>query len=352
MSRYPLERTYDQTTVFRMSGAMVLAVRLILGWIYWGGGTRRFLYAPQKLDPHAPSWMANKLQGGMPGAVLGLGHVLSAILHHPALVYWLLVIVSAAELLSGLGLILGALTRLAAIVSIGLSVSLMLVFGWQGATCIDEWTMAASTFAMGCTVFAAGSGVWAIDSWAMRRNPGLAQAEWFRWLGSAPFTAREVDRWGKGLAIVAALFTLVFYNYYRGSIFTKFHGGPVSPGKHHISLSHATLRRDGRLKVFAYLNGGTPAVPSHVVKVFVEGPNGTVETWEGKALEKAARGHIKNVYPYNQFKAGLFGLEARMGAKAWISLRPMKAAPIGAGRYSVIFENINGKMFKTEAAVS
>ena len=136
MARHALEQTYDQPTVFRMSGAAVLAIRLVLGWIYWGGGTRRFIYAPQKLDPHAHSWMANKLQSGMPGAVLGLGHVLSAILHHPTLVYDLLVLVSAVELISGLGLILGILTRASVILSLALSVSLMLVFGWQGATCI------------------------------------------------------------------------------------------------------------------------------------------------------------------------------------------------------------------------
>ena len=352
MSRYAAESSYDQATVFRMSGAAVLAVRFILGWIYWGGGTRRFIYAPQKLDPHAHSWMANKLQGGMPGAVLGVNHVLSAILHHPALVYWLLVLVSAAELLSGLGLILGALTRLSAIVSIALSVSLMLVFGWQGATCIDEWTMASATFAMGCTIFAAGSGVWSLDAWLLRRNPSLATAGWFRWFGSAPFSAREIEGWGKGLAIVAALFTLVFYNYYRGSIFSKFHSGPVSAGKHHISLSQAQIGKDGRVKVLAYLNGGTPAVPSHVVKVVVQGPQGVVESWKGAALEKASKGHIDNIYRYNKFTPGLYGLKAKMGAKAWITLRPQHAATLAPGHYTVIFENINGKKFKTGASLT
>jgi thiosulfate dehydrogenase [quinone] large subunit len=40
------------------------------------------------------------------------------------------------------------------LVSIGLSIVLMLMFGWQGATCIDEWTMAASNLAMGATLIA------------------------------------------------------------------------------------------------------------------------------------------------------------------------------------------------------
>ncbi|MHB8252626.1 MAG: TQO small subunit DoxD [Acidiferrobacter sp.] len=296
--------------------------------------------------------MANKLQGGMPGAVLGIGHILSAILHHPALVYWLLVLVSAVELVSGLGLILGVLTRLNALLSMGLSVSLMLLFGWQGATCIDEWTMASATFAMACTVFAAGSGLWSIDGWLMKRNPRLADAGWFRWLGSAPFGARELDGWGKGLAIIAILFSLVFYNYYRGSIFSPFHSGPVSAGKHHIRLTHGSLSASGRLKVFAYLNGGTPAVPSHVVRVMVIGPQGTIETWSGKALEKAVKGHIHNVYIYNKFGPGLFGIKAKMGAKAWVTLRPAKPAQLSPGRYTIIFQNINGKKFKTDATVS
>ncbi len=352
MSRYAAKQTYDQTAVLRIMGAAVLAVRLVIGWIYWGGGTRRFIYAPQKLNPHAHSWMANKLQGGMPGAVLGVGHIVSAILHNPTLVYWLLVLVSAVELVSGLGLILGALTRLNATLSIGLSVSLMLLFGWQGATCIDEWTMASATFAMACTVFTTGAGLWSVDSWLMKRNPRLADTIWFRWLGSAPLTARELDGWGKSLGIVAILFSLVFYNYYRGSIFTPFHGGPVSPGKHHITLSQGTLSPDGRLKVFAYLDGGTPAVPSHVVRVTVNGPSGTMETWSGKTLEKAAKGHIHNVYIYNKFGPGLFGIKAKMGAKAWITLRPAQPVHLTAGQYTIIFQNINGKKFKTQATLS
>jgi thiosulfate dehydrogenase [quinone] large subunit len=60
-----------------------------------------------------------------------------------ALLYASLILFSAAELIAGLRLMAGFLTRAAALVSIDLSVVLMLMFGWQGATCIDEWTMAA-----------------------------------------------------------------------------------------------------------------------------------------------------------------------------------------------------------------
>src|ERR1700750_2362364 len=127
----------------RIAALGLLSIRFILGFIYWGGGSRRFIYGPAKLDPNAASWMANKFQSAMPGALLGTDHIIAFLLHHFYLLYASLILFSAAELMTGLFLMTGFLTRAAALVSIGLSVLLMLMFGWQGATCIDEWTMAA-----------------------------------------------------------------------------------------------------------------------------------------------------------------------------------------------------------------
>jgi len=45
-----------------------------------GGGSRRFIYAPAKLDPNAASWMANKFQSAMPGALLGTDHTFCCII--------------------------------------------------------------------------------------------------------------------------------------------------------------------------------------------------------------------------------------------------------------------------------
>ena len=154
----------------------MLSVRVIKGFIYWGGGSRRFIYAPSKLDPSQPSWMANKLQTAMPGALFGLDQVLAFLLHHFWLLYAAIILFSAVELIAGFALMAGLMTRLAALVSIGLSISLMLLFGWQGGTCIDEWTMAACNLAMGATLMLAGSAAYSLDSAWLRRNPALASA--------------------------------------------------------------------------------------------------------------------------------------------------------------------------------
>lgn len=59
------------TDVYLLAGLGLLAVRIIQGFIYWGG-SRRFIYAPDKLNPDAPHWMAYKFQTAMPG-VYGAG---------------------------------------------------------------------------------------------------------------------------------------------------------------------------------------------------------------------------------------------------------------------------------------
>jgi hypothetical protein len=67
---------------WRVAAIALLSVRLIQGFIYWGGGSRRFIYDPEKLDPDTATWMANKFQSAMPGALLGTDHLIAFLLHH------------------------------------------------------------------------------------------------------------------------------------------------------------------------------------------------------------------------------------------------------------------------------
>src|SRR5580692_12357188 len=172
---------------WRTAALAMLSIRVVQGFIYWGGGSRRFIYAPSKLDPSTPNWMANKFQTAMPGALFGTDHLISFMLTHFYLLYAGVILFSAAELIVGAMLMAGLLTRVAALFSIGFSVLLMAMFGWQGATCIDEWTMAACNLAMGTGLLLAGSGAYSLDNVLLRRNPALAESPWFRWMsGSLP----------------------------------------------------------------------------------------------------------------------------------------------------------------------
>src|ERR1700704_1118397 len=46
---------------WRIAAIALLSTRVIQGFIYWGGGSRRFIYAPSKLDPSAPGWMGEQV---------------------------------------------------------------------------------------------------------------------------------------------------------------------------------------------------------------------------------------------------------------------------------------------------
>src|ERR1700724_668924 len=170
---------------WRIAAIALLSIRVIQGFIYWGGGSRRFIYAPSKLDPSAPRWMASKFQTAMPGGLFGTVLLISVMLTHFFLLYAGVILFSTAELIVGAMLMTGLLTRVAALCSMGFSVLLMAMFGWQGATCIDEWTMASCNLAMGATLLLGGSGAGSVDNVLVRRNPALASKSWFRWMAGS-----------------------------------------------------------------------------------------------------------------------------------------------------------------------
>ncbi len=348
-----LTDTADSVTegqrMWRAAALALLSVRIIQGFIYWGGGSRRFIYAPSKLNPDAPSWMANKFQTAMPGALFGTDHLISFMLHHFWLLYAGVILFSAAELIVGAMLMAGALTRVAALVSMGFSVLLMAMFGWQGATCIDEWTMAACNLAMGATLLLGGSGgAYAIDNLLLRRNPALAENAWFRWMaGSLPLPLKDVAF--RNLALAVLGFVLVFdvgtYSYYRGSVVTPFHSGPVSPTKHHLSLSHARLLPDGSVRFHVYLDAGTPEAPVHVVAAdLLDANSQPVVHYDAAALSALPKTAFLNDYDYNKFAPGPFGIRASMGAAATVTLPPPATAATAEARL-VRLTDVDGRTF-------
>ena len=340
---------------WRMAAIALLSVRFIQGFIYWGGGSRRLIYGPEKLNPDAPSWMANKFQSAMPGALLGTDHLIAFLLDHFWLLYLAMILFSAAELIAGAALMAGLLTRLAALVSVGFSVVLMLMFGWQGGTCIDEWTMAGCNFAMGATLVLAGSGAYSLDNVLLDRNPRLADRAWFRWLaGSLPLPLTNTAFRNLGLAVLAAVlaFDVGTYSYYRGSVVTPYHGGPVSPTRDHFALTTGALLPDGGVKFQIYLDGGTAAAPAHIMKAELTGGEGELlETWNTEALTQLPADFIHNDFAYNQFRTGPYGIVAEMGAMATITLPPqLNVHPPAGGNTTLKLTDVNGRSFSLKLA--
>jgi uncharacterized membrane protein YphA (DoxX/SURF4 family) len=334
--------------MWRTAALGLLSVRIIQGFVYWGGGSRRFIYDPEKLNPDAPTWMANKFQTAMPGALFGTDHLISFMLHHFWLLYSGVILFSAAELVVGVMLMTGTLTRIVALLSMGFSVLLMAMFGWQGATCIDEWTMAACNLAMGATLLLGGSGACSIDNVLIHRSPGLAEKAWFRWIaGSLPLPLKDVAFRNTALAVLG--FVLFFdvgtYSYYRGSVVTPFHGGPVSPTKHHLRLSDARLLPDGSIRFHIYLDAGTPEAPVHVVAADLLGAyNQPLARYDAAALSALPKTAFANDYAYNKFAPGFFGIRAPMGAAAVVTLPPLASVANIQPRF-IRLTDVDGETF-------
>ena len=165
----PIERpAFSPASCFLLLALVLLGTRFVQGFIFWAGATRRLIYnfrevdgvdVAVKLDFESAGFVANKLTHALPGT-LWIQAPLEWTLQYPDLIIASVWIWTLAELAVGLALIFGLATRLAALVSIGLNISLMLIFGWMGSTSLDEWTMAVSGLAMSSAVFLAGGGTW------------------------------------------------------------------------------------------------------------------------------------------------------------------------------------------------
>jgi len=191
------------------------ASAIAMGFVFLMGGWRRFVNVPAKHDIDTPASLASKLVEAAPGSPIE--PIIHWVMSHPWVTEWSIYGMSTAEVVVGVGLILGLLTRVAAAGSALLNVAMMLIFGWMGYECLDEWTMAALGFAISISVMIYGTGVYSLDH-ALQRDD------------FAGLFTRNVCL---GLTVLSVVFTVGFYSYYFG-IFDF--GKRTSTGVYHISV--------------------------------------------------------------------------------------------------------------------
>lgn len=348
----PVPPAVRNTDTWMLLGLAMLGVRLVQGWVYWGGASRRLIYSVGKLDPSSSGYMAHKMNTAIPGAIFGSGDALSALLHHPTLLYLSIIVFTLVEVLVGLGLIFGFMTRFFGLISVGLAVSLMLMFGWLGSTCVDEWTMASNSFAMGLGIMIAGGGSWwSLDYWVAKKCPRLARRAWFPWLFSGPLPVVTVTRFAKLFGILAIVFAVGFYGYLRGAVFSPL-AARTNPKHHHLALTKPVLSSSGDLTLSAYVDAGPDTQGAYVIQASVVDERGqAVETWDGKTLSELPKTGFANEYKYSVFKPTQYGFVGVVGARATISLPHQGEVKLVPGTYQAIFLGIDGKQWKTNVVV-
>ncbi|MBR0551193.1 TQO small subunit DoxD [Stakelama marina] len=235
------------------------AAAISMGFVFFMGGWRRFINVPAKHDITSPASLANKLVEAAPGSPIESW--IHWILNSPFLTEWSIYLMSTAEVVVGLSLMLGLFTRATAVGSAMLNVALMIIFGWMGYECLDEWTMAALGFAISVSVMIHGPSLYSVDNWLKRDD-------------FARLFARNVSI---ALTVVSVVFTVGFYSYFFGIL--ELHKR-TSVKSYHISALAVPGKPD---QARLYVDAGPSSAAAYVRSITYRMRNGAT------VVEPAAR---------------------------------------------------------------
>ena len=129
------ERFHDSSLrpeAYRWAAVIALPLRLVVGWTYFSAFWRR-LVLENKLIPDDPGYIGVKFNHFLPNA-LGIKPVIEYLVTHPSELWWFMAAFTIIECLVGLMLMLGLLTRLAAVGVFSLALGILLGSGWLGTT--------------------------------------------------------------------------------------------------------------------------------------------------------------------------------------------------------------------------
>lgn len=345
-------------TDLSLAALILLGTRFVQGFIFWGGATRRLIYDVHdiagtdyavKLDFDLPGFVAAKLTHALPGALWVQGPV-EWTLRHPDLVVASVWLWTFAELAVGLGLMLGLATRASAFASIWLNVVLMVIFGWMGSTCLDEWTMAVSGVAMSSAVFLAGSSAYSLDNRFIVGSALARNNAWLAWIFSGPLPEAALCKLAIRLGLASALFAVVTYQILFGAVVSPLHSR-VNFHRHHIAVSAPVTAPDGSVKFDAYVDAGPDTGAAYILAAkLLDGSGETLAQWDGEALAALPAAAINNAYPYawaSQFRTERLGFSGQTGARASITL-PVRASvkPTESQTRVLLLEAIDGTTWR------
>lgn len=164
--------------------AYLLPLRLTVGWDWLDAGLRKLVLAPAKVNPASASFVLNKFVSFLPHAG-PFTLLLKYFLENPSIGGTFLVTYAVAEVIVGVFLITGFLSRLAGFGGLVMAAALMPAY-WLGSTCEDEWQIGILLVASGAVLALMASGrKFGLDSYLYAR------------FGDRPVSSLPVLRWIK-----------------------------------------------------------------------------------------------------------------------------------------------------------
>ncbi|WP_176083777.1 TQO small subunit DoxD [Martelella sp. HB161492] len=341
-------------SAWQLIGAAILANRLVIGWVYWGGFSRRFIYDLKKIDPESPGYLANKLVHAAPGVPFGFDNIVHWLLDHGTLLHIAVISFSLIELVVGIGLILGLATRFVSLVGIGLSVTLMIIFGWMGTTCLDEWTMAACSFAMTSVTLVTGSGPYSVDN-LLVKSGRTQKTPWLAWAtsGPIPLTRNRFIAITTLLGVIAFIFTVFFYGFYFDAIYSPL-GKRYNNLVPRITMSEGVLS-NGTASVHVYMDRGPDTQGAYIIQASLAGKDSAeapIATFTAEDLDNADRVTITDnrFAPWSTCKQISYGIRCQLGSQAVLNFT-LPADISAAGDLVLTLTDIEGKTFAAPVSI-
>lgn len=343
-----VQNTYGQL------GLASLAIRFTMGFIFWGGFSRRAIYAVApadgnhfKLDVDHANFVGNKIAAAYPGSFMP--DLLVSVIQNVSLMNFTMWLFSFAELAVGLALIFGFATRSAAVGGMLLNFGMMLVFGWMGSTCLDEWTMAAFGFGICAAVYVTGAGYYSIDN--KLASSGIGSWKIFPWLfsGPLPISNDGLKKMSLWMAALSFIFIVGFYNILYGATYSKLKPR-VSFHHQNIKISNVHVKKDGSLSFYGYVNAGPDTQKGYVIKAELKDEFGdNVTEWSGSSMANMPEANIDNTFKMawgSKFVRTRFGIGGKTGAQATITLPATGETEVEEGdTYTLKLSQIEGAPF-------
>ena len=344
-----VQNTYGQM------GLSSLAIRFAMGFIFWGGFSRRAIYAVApadgnhfKLDVEHANFVGNKIAAAYPGSFMP--ETLVSVIQNVPLMNFTMWLFSFAELAVGLALIFGFATRSAAVGGMLLNFGMMLVFGWMGSTCLDEWTMAAFGFAISAGVYITGAGYYSIDN--KLANTSIGNWKIFPWLfsGPLPISNDGLKKFSLWMAALTFVFIVGFYNVLYGATYSK-----LKPrvGFHHqnVLISKVHMKEDGSLSWYGYVNAGPDTQAAYIIKAELMDEFGdVVSSWSGTEMANMSDDNIDNYFKMawgSKFYRTRYGIAGKTGAQATVTFPGSGDTDVEEGEvYTLKLSQVEGKPFE------
>jgi len=326
-------------------GAIMLPLRLVAGWLFFSAFWRRVVLVPEKHIMEAPQWLGHKINTFYPHSTGLFKTMLGRFVENPEEMNVFTYVFTYSELLAGILLIVGFVSRLSGLLLVGLAVGLMHTAGWLGPTCLDEWQISSMLVAIGVVITLFGSGSYSLDSLITRRKPTLAQKRWWQAL-TLPLPAANSHFFRKttyAISAVVILYVIGMNQVHHGGVWGKLHNYSKNPD---IQVMDYTRLDDSTFSLKLYRDKGPETYGSFIIKLKVKDSTGnTIHSFGQPYMRDIRKNDINNTY-INKIRPGAHSLLVPLGSKGRVTFHLPDTVRLHKDKnYRFVLSDISGRTF-------